>query len=282
MMPANKIPRSSYFPTANYGSYDSSFSGGTSLANSLFYQVADDGLYLVGMVQRYILAPNIDTILVSTIKPKQLTLPIPLALGVYRTYRDTMDSPGKREIRTDEFLVNGFGTMTFPNGVTTSVLRVRHKETRLTYKNNVLTATDWGTMIDYWAKDFTCLSLDMNDSSFTTGSGQVKNIDFSKWGALTDARDGNPALANAIVLDQNFPNPFNPVTTISFTLNRTSAVSISVHNALGEPVAMLLNGEKGAGAHSVVWNAVGMPSGVYFYEIRTPEYREVKKLMLMK
>jgi hypothetical protein len=109
MMPANKIPRSSYFPTANYGSYDSSFSGGTSLANSLFYQVADDGLYLVGMVQRYILAPNIDTILVSTIKPKQLTLPIPLALGVYRTYRDTMDSPGKREIRTDEFLVNGFG-----------------------------------------------------------------------------------------------------------------------------------------------------------------------------
>ena len=81
---------------------------------------------------------------------------------------------------------------------------------------------------------------------------------------------------------QNYPNPFNPSTTISFTLPKRTNVVLSVYNELGENVAILFNGEKGAGKHNIDWNAGKFVSGVYFYELKTKEFTSVKKLILMK
>ncbi|MBI2418923.1 MAG: choice-of-anchor J domain-containing protein, partial [Ignavibacteriales bacterium] len=83
-------------------------------------------------------------------------------------------------------------------------------------------------------------------------------------------------------LSQNFPNPFNPSTTIKFGLAEKSNVSLTIYNQLGEKVAVLLNGEMEAGYHKVEWNASNMTSGVYFYEIKAGSFTSVKKLMLMK
>jgi uncharacterized protein (TIGR02145 family) len=102
--------------------------------------------------------------------------------------------------------------------------------------------------------------------------------------AATDINDhsNNIPLPKSFNLFQNYPNPFNPSTTISFTLPEKSRVVLSIYNELGEKVAVLLNGEKEAGYHSIEWNASKFVSGVYFYELKTEKYQTVKKLILMK
>jgi uncharacterized protein (TIGR02145 family) len=92
----------------------------------------------------------------------------------------------------------------------------------------------------------------------------------------------NNILPKSIDLLQNFPNPFNPSTKISFTLPERTRVVISIYNEIGENVAELFNGEKAAGYHSIEWNASKFVSGIYFYELKTEKFTSVKKLVLMK
>ena len=72
----------------------------------------------------------------------------------------------------------------------------------------------------------------------------------------------------AYALAQNFPNPFNPSTTISYSLPKAANVSLSVFNALGQEVAVLVNERKEAGFYQATWNASNVPSGVYFYRLQ--------------
>lgn len=83
-------------------------------------------------------------------------------------------------------------------------------------------------------------------------------------------------------LSQNYPNPFNPATTIKFGLPENSNVRLRIYNILGENVVTLVNEVMNPGYHEVVWNAGGLTSGIYFYELITPEYRFMKKLLLLK
>ncbi len=83
-------------------------------------------------------------------------------------------------------------------------------------------------------------------------------------------------------LSDNYPNPFNPVTTISFTLPHISDVQLSIYNTLGEKVSMLTKGVFPAGTHLVDWDARGYSSGIYFYRIEAGGFVETKKLLLLK
>ncbi len=83
-------------------------------------------------------------------------------------------------------------------------------------------------------------------------------------------------------IEQNFPNPFNPSTTIRFALPKSTFVSISVFNCLGEKVSELMNSELNAGFHSISFNAENLSSGIYFYRIIADEYIATKKMMLLK
>ena len=83
-------------------------------------------------------------------------------------------------------------------------------------------------------------------------------------------------------LNQNYPNPFNPTTTISFTIPATSNVSLKVFNILGKEVATIVNETKSAGNYSINFNASGLSSGVYFYQLTTDNFTSTKKFTLMK
>jgi hypothetical protein len=83
-------------------------------------------------------------------------------------------------------------------------------------------------------------------------------------------------------LMQNYPNPFNAQTTITFTMPYTAEVSLKVYNALGQEVETLLEGELSAGDHSVMWNASGKASGMYFYRLKSGDFVSVKKCLLLK
>ncbi|MCC7429689.1 T9SS type A sorting domain-containing protein, partial [bacterium] len=89
-------------------------------------------------------------------------------------------------------------------------------------------------------------------------------------------------------LKQNFPNPFNPTTTIEFDLKEKSLVTLSVYNSKGELVQTLVNQELEAGNNfKAVWNGTNfsgkqVASGIYFYELRTENFSKTKKMILLK
>jgi hypothetical protein len=84
------------------------------------------------------------------------------------------------------------------------------------------------------------------------------------------------------MLNQNYPNPFNPSTNISFSLPAQQRTTLKVYNILGIEVATLMDEEKSAGKYSIQFNAKNLSSGIYFYELKTPGFRQVKKMLLLK
>jgi hypothetical protein len=86
----------------------------------------------------------------------------------------------------------------------------------------------------------------------------------------------------AYALGGNYPNPFNPATTIPYALPEASHVVLAVYNVQGQLVATLVDGERAAGEHRVAWEAVGMPSGVYLYRLVAGPYTEVRRMTLLK
>lgn len=89
-------------------------------------------------------------------------------------------------------------------------------------------------------------------------------------------------LPDRFVLEQNFPNPFNPATAIEFSLPRRSHTLLTVNNLLGENVATLVSEERAEGRHRAVWDGRHFPSGVYFYRLTAGQYVETKKMLLVK
>ena len=86
----------------------------------------------------------------------------------------------------------------------------------------------------------------------------------------------------AFDLKQNFPNPFNPVTRIDYSLPNSGHVKLTVYNMLGQQVATLVNYFKTTGTHSIVWNAENLASGMYIYKLQAGEQVISKKMLLMK
>jgi len=88
-------------------------------------------------------------------------------------------------------------------------------------------------------------------------------------------------------LHQNYPNPFNPETNIQFDLAENSHVSLSIYNLVGQRVATLVDKTMEAGVYNVKWRGMNergfsLPTGMYFYEMKTSKYQSVKKLVLVK
>jgi photosystem II stability/assembly factor-like uncharacterized protein len=101
-------------------------------------------------------------------------------------------------------------------------------------------------------------------------------------GPITDVNHSDPHIPAVASLRQNFPNPFNPTTTIEFSLPHTSFVRLGVFDISGEEVATLVSQNLPAGIHHATWNAQGSPSGIYFYRLQTNSFTETKKLLLVR
>lgn len=109
----------------------------------------------------------------------------------------------------------------------------------------------------------------------------ISQVKFSQC-IVTDVEDDNSGLPTSIALHQNYPNPFNPATRIDFALPSRTFVEISVYNILGQRVTTLANELMPAGTHSVIWQSKGSPSGMYFYEMVTENFRSTKKMLYLK
>jgi len=125
-------------------------------------------------------------------------------------------------------------------------------------------AVDSGSVLDaYNMFEFSSPALRTRDSLFVVGA--VKS-------PLSSVGKTNGVAARDFSLEQNFPNPFNPTTTIRFTVRKKAKVSVVLYDVAGRAVSTLVNQEKEAGTYDATWNAksdtgVSVASGIYFYRL---------------
>jgi hypothetical protein len=111
---------------------------------------------------------------------------------------------------------------------------------------------------------------------------RLKQVDYDGSYEYSDLVEIEWHAFSSYILEQNFPNPFNPTTTIGFAIQNKSNVKITIVNAIGEEVAVVLNEEREPGFYQVEFNATNLPSGVYFYQLKAGEFVSTKKMLLLK
>ena len=137
------------------------------------------------------------------------------------------------------------------------------------------TINDWVTInnaiLDMQSNTITYSSLTVYGSIILTGDPEVTIVD--------EDPTMNPG---EFVLKQNYPNPFNPVTNIEFTLTNDTKVVLNIYNVLGEKLFEVLNKNLNAGLHTIQFDGKYLPSGIYFYELKTGNKSDVMKMTLLK
>jgi len=118
-----------------------------------------------------------------------------------------------------------------------------------------------------------------SDTQYTTSSPDIWS--FVTIGVVGIANNISQ-IPDQLMLFQNYPNPFNPTTTIEFVLPHTEFVTLKIYNILGQEVATLVSEELTSGKYKYEWNASGLASGVYLYQLEAGNFVEIKKLILIR
>jgi len=110
------------------------------------------------------------------------------------------------------------------------------------------------------------------------------DIYITKFSAETTGLDdpSKKLIPNWFTISQNYPNPFNPLTNIKYQIPEINFVTLKVYDVLGNEVAILVSEEKTMGRYEVKFNAISLPSGIYFYRLQVGSFVETKKMVLMK
>jgi len=143
-----------------------------------------------------------------------------------------------------------------------------------------------------YSTDETKVMTDLNDGAIIIWRidppwGGIYAQQISKYGNLgevitTVIGENNNINASSFYLAQNYPNPFNPITKIQYAIGNRQFVSLKVYDILGRQVATLVNEEKSAGNYIIEFNAEELSSGIYFYQLSSGDFKDAKKLILLK
>ena len=129
----------------------------------------------------------------------------------------------------------------------------------------------------------TCEPLLLLDAWGNNGASTTHNEGIITINDVLSNSESFDSIPSRFSIDKIFPNPFNPITNISFSVPMIEKeIKISIYNILGSLEAELLNGTLDPGRHSIDWDASKISSGVYFIELKTDQFREIKKVTLVK
>jgi hypothetical protein len=123
--------------------------------------------------------------------------------------------------------------------------------------------------------------INEGDDLFTS-TGDFEIIEVLAGTSLSAIDVNITIIPKSFELGDAFPNPFNPVTSLSFSLPESQDIILKVYNLQGRTIETLVNGNMEAGYHSVVWDANSYASGVYFVKMVAGDYVNTQKLMLLK
>ena len=154
------------------------------------------------------------------------------------------------------------------------------------FSGKIAHSTDWGytwQMQESGVNDLVWGIHFINDNEGWAVGQEANNTGFilhTTNGGVTDVNE--TSIATQFELYQNYPNPFNPTTTIRYQIPERSFVTLRVFDVLGNEVVSLLNEEKEAGSYESTFDAEGLSSGIYFYQMKAGKYIETKKMIMMK
>ncbi len=129
--------------------------------------------------------------------------------------------------------------------------------------------------------------LDLTDGELTAEISELGTYLIGLSSAVDDGTDGDVTTPSAYRLDQNWPNPFNTGTTISFNLSDPGQVRLDIYNILGQKVVTLVDKYLSGGSHDISWDGTNRDgdncsSGVYFYRLKTEAFSAIQRMLLLK
>ncbi len=130
---------------------------------------------------------------------------------------------------------------------------------------------------DIWDQDNLTVIKEASDGAFTGLEGWILKGTLEPEETIATAQTPQTFSVTGV-----YPNPFNPTTTLSYTLPEAAKVTLKVYNLEGALVATLVNGYRDAGAHEVTFDASALPSGMYFYRLQAGEFDAQGKMLLIK
>ncbi|MBX2992473.1 MAG: T9SS type A sorting domain-containing protein [Bacteroidetes bacterium] len=284
---ASGTPFISNFPGATHAArVDTNFEG----INGTVYQYLQlnaTGLRNLGNMARATPFPFSTIELRTTVTPAEIVYALPATLGtVWNTAfsnntRVTLNGQEISNTTTTHdatYTVDGYGTMLLPNSVNSIyALRIR----KLNFYNgspvvSFMFLSRGGAVVICEASDTSAVSgtISVRQGTVVWNTSIVSD-------STTDVRT-NEQVPPRFSLHQNYPNPFNPSTIISYQVATAGFVSLKVFNMLGEEVATLVNEMKSPGSYETIWNADGLPSGVYFYRMTAGSFTETRRMMVLK
>jgi hypothetical protein len=128
-------------------------------------------------------------------------------------------------------------------------------------------------------------TVKLESDLITTTASFDRQANLSTSGAEGDVMPEQEAYASVpteFALYEAYPNPFNPTTTIQYDIAEVTQVRLAVYDLMGREVKILVDGERSPGRYSAVFNAEGLPSGMYFYHLRAGNFSSIRKLLLLK
>jgi hypothetical protein len=227
----------------------------------------------------------------------QDVVPLSLQFGAawISTQTDTFGDPQTGafiNVSTSNNSVDAWGVVRLPIG-DFDCLRIRDNEVAISklVVSGMVVVTDTTRTINYtWVakNDFQVARVSSDDGetnpNFTTG------FNFTRLGSRTTGvahRPQGESVPTDFTLSQNFPNPFNPETEISFRMARAEQTELSIYNIAGEKVRTLVSGMMPPGNYSIKWNGKddhgkGLASGTYLYRLKTGRFEMSKKMTLLQ
>ncbi|MCX6163749.1 MAG: T9SS type A sorting domain-containing protein [Ignavibacteriae bacterium] len=123
-----------------------------------------------------------------------------------------------------------------------------------------------------------------NDSTMVnvTATSNIDSINFYLYRVPVGIKQIGSTVPSEYKLYQNYPNPFNPSTIIKFQIKDSRFTTLKIYNILGKEVATLVNEKQSPGVYEVVFDALNLPSGIYFYKLVAGDFVETKRMVLIK
>lgn len=149
---------------------------------------------------------------------------------------------------------------------------------QLTWKQDVLDITELANSSSQMKIRFILVT----NRSVSADGFYVDNIKIQNYQDVLTGVGNNGNVPDRFLLEQNYPNPFNPVTKIKYQLPKAGFVKLTVFDALGKIVRVLVNENKPAGVYEDSFDALNMATGVYFYKLESAEFTDIKKMILVK
>jgi hypothetical protein len=128
-------------------------------------------------------------------------------------------------------------------------------------------------------KSYSFTDRDVNTGKYNYRLKQMDNDGTFEYSKTVEADFGVPT---KFELNQNFPNPFNPTTTISYDLPDAANVKLTIFNILGQEIKILVDGFREAGVHTITFDADDLDSGLYIYKLQAGSQVQTKKMTLIK